>query len=300
MAKEVKGIFIAMITPFTKKGEIYDEGIKNIVEWLVSNKVHGIFPNSSTGEAVKMVSDERIHVAKTAREYASSNVMVTPGVSGNTTSHVVEEAKAVADLGVDGIVVIPPYYYRLSFKALKKFYSSVLENVDIPILLYNIPSSSCNMLDVKLVKELSEYSNLVAIKDSSGNLSYTGNLIKEVGDKISVMQGSELLLLPTLAMGGKGGVLGIANFVPRLFVELYNSFLNGNVDKARKYQRMAYDVLYKLVLGSTDSFFYNVKYALNKIGIDVGYPREPYAITEDKDLKEIDDLIVYLRDSNLL
>ncbi|MCD6563717.1 MAG: dihydrodipicolinate synthase family protein [Thermoproteales archaeon] len=300
MTKEVKGIFIAMITPFTEKGEIYEEGIRNIVEWLVSNRVHGIFPNSSTGEALKMTSDERVRVARVALEHASSNVMVTPGISGNTVDHAVDEARKIADLGVDGIVVIPPYYYRLSFKALEKFYRSILEKIDKPVLLYNIPSSSCNMLEVELVKQLAEYSNLAAIKDSSGNLSYTGNLIREIGDKVSVMQGSELLLLPTLAMGGKGGVLGIANFVPKLFVNLYNSFREKELEKATMLQKTAYDVLYRLVLGSTDSFFYNVKYALRKIGIDVGYPREPYAVTSPEDLARIDEMIEYLRNEGLL
>jgi len=300
MTKEVKGIFVAMITPFTERGEIYSDGIRNIVEWLERNRVHGIFPNSSTGEALKMKSNERITVAKKTVEAASSNVMVTPGVSGNTIEHALSEARQIADLGADAVVIIPPYYYKLSMEAMEKYYTEIAERVDIPIILYNIPSAACNFLDVELVKTLSENDKFIGIKDSSGNIEHIRALIKEIGNKISVMQGSELLLLPTLALGGRGGVLGVANLVPKLFVELYNAFMSKDLEKASALQILAYDVLDAVYLGSADSFFYCVKYALNSIGIDVGYPRQPYTIPSEKEEERVRKLIDTLKEKNLL
>ncbi|HDH06829.1 MAG TPA: dihydrodipicolinate synthase family protein, partial [Thermoproteales archaeon] len=164
----------------------------------------------------------------------------------------------------------------------------------------NIPSASCNWLEVDLVEKLASTGRVLGIKDSSGNLDYTRLLIKRVGGKISVMQGSELLLLPTLVFGGRGGVLGTANLVPKLFVNLYNSYIKGDMSSAVKLQKLAYKVLDVIYRGSADTFFYNVKYALRKLGVDVGYPRKPYREPSKEEAKEIDNLLNWLKEEKLV
>ena len=296
--KEVGGIFVALLTPFTKSGNLYIEGIRNIIEWVKEGGVHGIFPNSSSGEALRMNREERIFVTSKVIEYTPSSIMVIPGISGNTTDSAIDEAKRMEDIGAKAIVIIPPYYYKLSKRALKDFYLKIIENINIPCILYNIPSASCNKIDIDIASDLVETGKILGIKDSSGNFSYTRLLIKKLGDKISVMQGSELFLFQTLIFGGKGGILGLANLAPKLFVKLYNSFIKGNLTEASRLQKVAYDILEKVYEGTADSFFLNLKYTLKELGVDVGYPRKPY--TEKVNEKNINDVINILKTENLI
>ena len=300
MGKRVRGILVAMITPFKRNGEVHVEGLRSVVEWLERGGVQGLFPNSSTGEALRMKSEERILVAEKTMEYASSNMLVTPGVTGNTINHAVEEARKMQDIGVDGIVIIPPFYYRLSPEALEEFYTKVVDRVDLPVILYNIPSASCNKLSLTLVKKLSDTGRVLAIKDSGGNLSYTARLITLLKGEVPIMQGSETLLLSTLVLGGGGGVLGLANVAPKLFVGIYENFVQNRLDEALRLQRLAFALLDAVYRGYSDTFFSNVKYALREIGVDAGYPRPPYRNPSSEERNHIRNVIAVLKEKDLL
>ena len=237
------GIIVPMITPFNNDYSIDVDALKWLTKYLSSSGVHGLFPVSTTGEFPHLSFGEKIRVTRIVVETAPSSIHVIPGASENSSIHVVELAKKYADLGVDGIVVTTPYYFKYGDEGLYKHFSYIADRVDIPIILYNIPALTGNNISVDLVVKLvEEYSNIVGIKVTYDSMTYLRRLIldsKSVRKDFSVLVGSVDLLLPSLAIGGNGGVLALAHIAPRTCVELYESWVNGEYTRAiRLYQKL--------------------------------------------------------------
>jgi dihydrodipicolinate synthase/N-acetylneuraminate lyase len=164
-----EGVYVAMLTPFTEDGGINEEEIRRIVDFLCESGVHGLFPVSSVGEYVHMTQEEKVRLMKIVVDQNHGRVKVTPGVGSTHTSDSIFLEKMAKEIGCDGVVVAPPYFYPLSQEMIEKYFETITDAIDLPIILYNIPLFS-QPLSYDMVKRLSRRKNIVAMKDSSGSM----------------------------------------------------------------------------------------------------------------------------------
>jgi 4-hydroxy-tetrahydrodipicolinate synthase len=232
---DIRGIIVPMITPFREDYSLDVDGVTWLVEFLESNGVHGLFPASTTGEFVHLSREERDELVELVVEY-HKRALVLPGVSANSTMKAVEYGRKYVDLGVDGVISTPPYYFKPRREGLFRHFGTIAERVDAPVIIYNIPSLTGNLLTVDLLRDLiSEYSNIVGVKITYSDFTYLRRAVielKQVNPRFSILTGIGDMLLPNLMAGGDGGVVALANFDPKLLVGLYETYVSGNLEAA--------------------------------------------------------------------
>ena len=216
-------------------------------------------------------------------------VPVIAGTGSMSTWETILLTRDAADLGVDATLVITPFYFRPSNREIYEHYKSVVEAVDAPVILYSVPKFTGFHLDVNVISKLaSEYDNVVGVKDSGGDVGRITEIIRLVGDKISVLAGSADLILLTLVLGGTGAIVAVANVIPKICTILYESFQKGDYEKASKLQQEIASVNKTLMEYGQIS---TIKAALNILGLPRSYPRKPALPLTDEDESRIMDLL---------
>lgn len=237
------GVITPFITPFKDDLTIDFNAVKWLAEYQVSRGVHGIFPNSTTGEFVHLKKEEAIELTKAIIETVGGKAWIIPGISSNCTDHAIELGKTFIDLGVDGVVIAPPFFFKISSDKLKHHFSMVAEKIDLPIIIYNIPATTGINIPVNIYVELAkEYSNIAGAKVTHDSYTYNKTLVLEVKSirrDFAVLTGLDELLLPILMMGGDGGIMGLANFAPQIHRAIYDSWIKGDFITAyNQYRRL--------------------------------------------------------------
>jgi 4-hydroxy-tetrahydrodipicolinate synthase len=280
-----------MLTPFKDNEKLDEESIREYTRWLIESGVHGLFPNSSMGEAPKLLLNERKKIINIVVDEANGKVPVCAGTGEISTKATLELTKYAKDVGADAAVIVEPYYFHPSKEALLDHYRTISEKVDIPIIVYDIPEATGYSLSPELVTELTEISNVKAIKNSSCDMIKFIREVRLVGDKISVLQGAESLFVASLVMGGAGGILGIASACPRFTVEIYDEFIKGNIKKAVDMQ-MKLDCL----VNEFEKYNYiqAVKQSINLQGIRFGGIRKPDLPLKEKQKEDIKRVLLQL------
>jgi 4-hydroxy-tetrahydrodipicolinate synthase len=246
MVLEVKGIIVAMVTTLKEDESLDEEGLRELINYLVENDVHGIFCCGSQGEIYSLTDEERRKVIKLTR-YAK-------------------------DAGADAASIVTPYFIKPSSQELYMHYKRVAEAVDIPIILYNNPGRTGVNLGAQTVSRLAEIDNIIGIKDSSSDLTLTAEYIRLTPKDFAVIAGRDSLILATLLYGGKVAIAATANVAPKLAVEIYESFIKGDLKRAREAQFKLLPLRTALSLGT---FPIVVKEALRMIGKPAGPAKKP-------------------------
>jgi 4-hydroxy-tetrahydrodipicolinate synthase len=232
-----KGVMPAMVTPFNEEDEsINEENLRNLVNFHIDKGVTGLVPCGTTGEFVNMTLEERLKVIEIVVDEANGRVPVIAGTGETGTQMVINSTNASADLGADAAIIVTPYYLKPGAKGLYDHYYTIAENTDIPLVLYNIPVCTGVNLPWTVVEDLADIPNIVAIKDSSGDYRYFSALLEKVRDKISVLIGWDENVLGAFAGGAAGAILGSANVIPQIWLEIYNPIQNGDLRAAREAQ----------------------------------------------------------------
>lgn len=268
------GVFVPHVTPFNRGGKLDVEALRTCVEFWIKSGVSGLVPCGSNGEAPYLSREERRKVIETVVDEANGKIPVVAGTGTMSTRETIILTKGAEDLGADAALIVTPFYYRLTNREILEHYRIVSRNVDIPIVLYNVPKFTGFSLDPSIIHQLSrENERIVGIKDSSGNIASMKEIIGLVGDRISVLAGAADVALDTFMLGGSGAVLAVANVFPALCKRLYEASRNGKCEEARRLQErvtLANDVLVKR---------YNqlsaIKEALRLQGLPAGYARKP-------------------------
>jgi len=287
---KLKGMFVPNITPFSSNGELDLTALRTCVRFWLKGGVSGLVPCGSNGEAPYLSREERIKVIETVIDEVNGKIPVIAGTGSMSTRETIQFTKDAKDLGVDATLVVTPFYFKPSNKEIHEHYKAVLEAVDIPIVLYSVPKFTGVSLEPTVIAQLaSEHENIVGIKDSSGNLGTITEIIRTVGDKISVLAGTADLALSTLTLGGSGAVVAVANIFPKMCTDLYQSFLKGDYEKASSLQRPISYI--NEVLVKRHNQLSAIKEALNTLGLPAGYPRKPALPLDDEEKKEIENLI---------
>ena len=266
------GVMPALVTPFNKEDEsINEENLRNLVNHLIDQGVTGLVPVGTTGEFVNMTFEERLRVIEIVVDETNGRVPVIAGTGETGTKLVIDATKAATDIGADAAIIVTPYYLKPKAKGLYDHYFRIAEKTDIPLVLYNIPVCTGVELPWTVVEDLVDIDNFVAIKDSSGDYKYFSALLEKVSDKISVLIGWDENVLGALAGGAAGCILGSANVIPKVWLDIYDHVKNNRLIEAQTLQKKVQKLARMLI----NSGALGAKECLNLMGVPVGTTRRP-------------------------
>lgn len=267
-----KGIVPAMITPMNAQEDIDEQGLRDLTETLISKGVHGLFALGTNGEFFSLTGDEKLNVARIVVDQAAGRVPVFVGTGGYTTRGVIELNTRMADIGVDGLSIITPYFNGATQPELITHYERISAATKLPILLYTIPAKADVTLDIASVARLSEIPNIRGIKDSGGDFDRLIQLIRLRRDDFAVFTGTDSMILWTLMAGGDGAVAATTNAVPDVVMTIWNAWQAGDIDTAREAQEQLRPLRNAFALGTMPSV---LKTAAGLLGMPAGPARSP-------------------------
>ena len=285
-----KGCGTAISTPFDENGVNLKE-FEKLINFQIENGVDAIIVCGTTGESSTMTEEEKNATILSAVKLSNGRVPIIAGTGGNNTLKVIENSKKAEDLGVDGLLIVTPYYNKCTQKGLIEHYKMISQNTSLPIILYNVPSRTGINILPETCLELSKIDNIVAIKEASGNLSQIAEIAYLCRDNLNIYSGNDDQILPILSLGGLGVISVLSNVKPRYTHEMIQNFFAGNINKATSMQLDAIPLI-KALFSEVNPI--PVKSALNYLGFDFGIPRLPLTkMSSDKEkilFKELDKL----------
>lgn len=281
-----EGVLPAIITPFKRNSamSLDTQGLNRNIEFLLSCGIHGIVPCGSTGESATLSFEEHEKVVALTVDKVNGKIPVLAGTGSNNTAEAVRLTKAAKDIGADGVLVISPYYNKPNRSGLVKHYTK-LADLDIPVVIYNVPGRTGQNLEPDLIAELAAHPNIVGVKEASGNIGQISRIIEETQDEdFAVISGDDNITLPILALGGAGVISVAANVDPRGMVAMYDAMKAGDYQKALV-KHFALSPLFRSMFIDTNPI--PVKKAVELIGLAGGPVRLPL---DELDLKKTEQL----------
>ena len=275
-------LLTAMVTPFTKSGEIDWAGVEKIAAHLVSTGHDGIVLNGTTGEAPTTSDDEKDQIIKVVRKVVGDKIKIVAGAGNNETSHSVEQAQRAAKAGADGLLVVTPYYNKPPQAGIQAHFIALADATDLPVMMYDIPGRTGVEIESDTIVKLAEHKNIVALKDAKGNPAATSWVIKR--SAIPVYSGDDILNLPLLSVGAVGFVSVCGHTVGADLKVMLDSWFSGNSSKAL-------EVHQKLLPVFTGTFRTQgaimTKAALNLMGLPGGFTRLPLVDATDAQIAQL-------------
>lgn len=287
-----KGCGTALVTPFTDDGINFEE-LRKLIDFQILEGVDSLIICGTTGESSTMSLEERKSVIEFSIKIANNRVPIIAGTGGNNTKEVINLSKFAEKAGADALLLVTPYYNKTTQKGLVSHYSKIAESVDIPIILYNVPSRTGVNIEPKTCLELSKIPNIVAIKEASGNISQVAKIANLCKDDLYIYSGNDDQILPILSLGGLGVISVLSNIYPRFVHNMVMDYLTGNWQKATASQIYAIPLINALF---SEVNPIPVKYALNRIGFNCGKPRLPLIELSDENKEILNQL---LRDNSV-
>lgn len=265
------GVATALATPFNDKGVNVKE-FSRFIEFQINAGVNALVVCGTTGESSTMTKVEKVQAIKCALSTSKKRVPVIVGTGSNNTLATIEMSILAEELGADGLLIVTPYYNKTTQNGLIEHYKAIANSVNIPIILYNVPSRTGMNILPETCFELSKIDNIVGIKEASGNISQVAKIAKLCGNDFSIYSGNDDQILPILSLGGKGVISVLSNIKPKLTCKIVNSFFENNTATSRNEQLNALPLINAL-FAETNPI--PIKYAINCIGYDFGTPRLP-------------------------
>lgn len=274
---ELKGIIPPILTPMNDDETINVGELRNQVNRMIENGVHALFPFGTNGEGYILSAKEKQLVLETVIEECNGRVPVYAGTGCISTKETIEQSKMAQAAGADVLSIITPSFAAASQDELYTHYKAVAEAVDMPIVLYNIPARTGNALTPSTVGRLAQIENIVGAKDSSGNftniLGYIDAGKKKNNGKFCTLSGNDQLIIWTLLAGGTGGIAGCANVYPHTMASIYNLFMEGRIEEAKKANESIQSFRACFKYGNPNTI---VKTAARLLGYNVGPCRAPF------------------------
>lgn len=282
-----EGCGTAIATPFNENGVNLEE-FKRLVEDQIENNVDALIVCGTTGESATMTEEERLQTIECAVKTSNGRIPIIAGTGANNTKAVIEMNKKVEQLGVDGVLIVTPYYNKTTQEGLLAHYKVIAENTKLPIILYNVPSRTGVNIKPETCLKLSKIPNIVAIKEASGDLSQIAEIINLCGEELSIYSGNDDQVIPILSLGGKGVISVLSNIKPKYTHAMCCNYFNGNVKEAARMQIEAIPLI-KALFSEVNPI--PVKAALNMVGYDFGIPRLPLIEMSEEGKKKLSNLI---------
>jgi 4-hydroxy-tetrahydrodipicolinate synthase len=274
-----RGAFVAIVTPFID-GQIDEQGLIDLIEFHIANGTHGIVPCGTTGESATMTHEEHHRVVDLTVKTVNGRVPVVAGSGSNSTAEAIELTRHAKGAGVDGVLMVSPYYNRPSQEGLYQHYKTVAEAVDVPIILYNVPSRTSSNVLPATVARLAEIDNIVGIKEATGSLNQVSEVVMLCPNDFAVLSGDDFTSMATVLVGGTGVISVTSNVAPRDMADLMEAALAGDVAKANQIHYKMFPLFQAMFY---DSNPVPAKKSLELMGkIKSGTPRLPlYSIGDD-------------------
>lgn len=235
MKRDFRGVFTALITPFTKSGEVDEAAFERIIDYQISQGVDGLVPCGTTGESPTLSHDEHDRVIEMAVKFAQGKVPVIAGTGSNATSEAVRLSLHAQEAGVDAVLLVNPYYNKPTQKGLYLHFKAIADALTIPCIVYNIQGrTGVNIETDTLVRLMNDSPNITVVKEASGNLDQMKEVIKRRNDNFSVLSGDDNMCLSLIEAGGDGVISVASNLIPKMMVDMVHIALKGNFAEARK------------------------------------------------------------------
>lgn len=277
-----------MPTPFTRDGGVDEKRLRELTDYLIEGGVDGLFPLGTTGEFALLDRIERRRVVEVVVEHANSRVPVLAGVSDPSPSNAVVYASDAADVGADGVVATPPYYFRVGDEGLHTHFRMIYESISLPLVLYNIPEWTHNYVPLSVVSRLAEEGAIVGMKYTEYNMLNLLRFIGAVGRKIAVFTGSDAMTYACLEAGGSGAVISVSNILPKRASSIFDLVETGKLREALKVQDSIMPAIEAAGIGY---FPAGLKEAMRIVGFPVGDVRKPQTTLSDEEKEKVKALI---------
>lgn len=282
MKKEIfTGAAVAIVTPFNDQGINYEE-LKKLIDFNIENGTDAIVIAGTTGESATMSDEEHKAVIKFTVDYVNKRVPVIAGTGSNDTLYAVRLSQYAEDAGADALLIVTPYYNKTTQSGLVKHYNYIADRVNIPIILYNVPSRTGVNISPKTCAELAKHKNIAAVKEASGNLSQIAEIKALCGDELTIYSGNDDQIVPILSLGGKGVISVLSNVAPKEAHNICQLFFDGKVEESAKLQ-LEYLKLINALFIEVNPI--PVKTALGLMGYNVGPLRMPLFPMEECNLE---------------
>ncbi|HBG1533591.1 TPA: 4-hydroxy-tetrahydrodipicolinate synthase [Clostridioides difficile] len=276
-----KGSAVALVTPFTEDNNVNFEKLGELIEYHIENGTDALVVCGTTGEATTMSESEIFAVIKYTVEKVNKRIPVIAGTGSNNTMLSVHMSQEAEKLGVDGLLIITPYYNKTNEKGLKLHFETIANSVKLPIILYNVPGRTKVNIKPSVVAELAKIDNIVAVKEASGDLAQVAEIAKLVPKDFAIYSGNDDTILPLLSLGGSGVISVLANICPKETHDLVTKFFEGDIEGSKKLQ-LDMDALIAALFIEVNPV--PVKTAMNILGFNVGDLRLPLAEMEETNL----------------
>ncbi len=279
------GAGVALITPFNEDNSVNYDMLKTLVDRQIDGGTDAIIVCGTTGEPATMTEEEKLSVIKCVVERTAGRVPVIAGTGANSTQTVIDFSKKAEALGVDGLLIVTPFYNKATQNGLYAHYAAIAEAVKLPVIMYNVPSrTGCNIQPQTAARLGKDFDNIVGIKEASGNISQVAKLKSLAGDNLDIYSGNDDQVIPILSLGGIGVISVLSNVAPKETHDMVIDYLNGNVKSALDIQLRYLELI--------DALFCEVnpipvKAAMNLMGYNVGGLRLPLTVIEDENRKKL-------------
>lgn len=267
-----KGCATAIVSPFDENDNINFDEFKKLVNFQIDNKVDSIVVSGTTGEASTLSKEEKEELIKYCVKVVNKRVPVIAGVGSNNTKAVIENEIYAEKVGVDGLLIVTPYYNKTTQNGLVEHYKIIAENTNLPIILYNVPVRTGVDIQPNTYLELSKIKNIVATKEASGDISKILKIRSLCKDDLNIYSGNDDQIVPILSLGGIGVISVLSNIMPKYTVEMIEKYFNGDLKEASSMQVKSAQLIEQLFKEVNPI---PVKEALNIIGFNCGIPRLP-------------------------
>lgn len=229
---KIQGAIVAIVTPFID-GKVDEQGLKDLIEFHIDNGTHGIVPCGTTGESATLDFEEHKKVIELTVNTVKSRLPVIAGTGANNTIEAIELTESAKASGADAVLSVVPYYNKPSQEGLFQHYKAITEAVDIPVIMYNVPSRTVtNMLPATVARCANELKNIIGIKEASGSLNQVSEVIRTCPDEFIVLSGDDFTSMPTVLVGGQGVISVTSNVEPRGMADMMEAALAGDLEKA--------------------------------------------------------------------
>ncbi|MBQ8079582.1 MAG: 4-hydroxy-tetrahydrodipicolinate synthase [Oscillospiraceae bacterium] len=266
------GAAVAITTPFNLDGSIDYEGLGKNIDYQIENGTDAIVICGTTGESSTMSDEEHRECIRFAVEHTNHRIPVIAGTGSNDTRYAIELSVEAQNLGADGLLLVTPYYNKTTQKGLIDHFTIIANSVNIPIILYNIPGRTGMNIAVETLELLAHHKNIAAVKEASGNISYTAQVAAACGDLIDIYSGNDDMIVPIMSLGGKGVISVLSNILPKETHEICQLCLDNNFQKAGELQIKYLDLVNSLFCEVNPI---PVKEAMNQLGMPAGACRMP-------------------------
>lgn len=280
-----KGAGVAIVTPFHEDGSINYEKFAELIEFQIAGGTDAIIVCGTTGESATLTHEEHLDLIRFCAETVKGRVPVVAGTGSNCTETAVYLSTEAEKYGVDGLLLVTPYYNKATQNGLYAHFKKVADSVKLPVILYNVPSrTGCNIQPQTAARLCAEVENIVGIKEASGNISQIAKLMSLAGDKVDLYSGNDDQIVPILSLGGKGVISVLSNVAPRQTHEICQKFFDGDLEGSRREQLRAIELC--------DALFCEVnpipvKAGLNLMGKEVGPLHMPLSEMEPQNVERL-------------